>query len=291
MVVLFPVSNAPITLGTTLEMIKHNDPSMLIAPAHVLVGIAKDPEALEQVASKVSMIGYYGGPLLQQAGDILTKRFRLVGMYGTSEIGLVHKIAPEGIWDGRCWNSTMPHPEDGVEFRHRYDDCYEAVVVKSADAENTQAAFKLYPALDEWGTKHLFSPDPHRAGSWVYKGRLDDVLVLGGGSTVNPTGYEHRLMSAPSVAFAVMCGMGKRWPALVVELAPIAPPTTQAQVEEAVHALVEECNGLFPPQASISKERIIFTSADRPLPVSAKGTVQRAAALQLYQTDIDALYV
>lgn len=291
-VVLYPLLDSPLTLDTTIEMIRHNDPSLLIAPAHVLSGLASDSDALDLVASKVSMIGYGGGPLPQPAGDILTQHFRVFGMYGTSEIGVIHKIAPDGPWDNRCWNSIMPHPKENVTFRHRYDDCYEAVVVRNEESEDVQSVFKLFPSLTEWGTKDLFSPDPdyRRKGSWIYQGRLDDVLILGNGSTVSPMGYEHQLVSsAPFVSHAIMYGTGRSQPGLLVQLSP-APPLQPLDVMEALSALVEQCNQKFPPQASISKSYIIVASAHKPLPISTKGTVQRAAALELYKEEIEALY-
>jgi len=139
-------------------------------------------------------------------------------MYGTNEIGVMHKIAPNGPWDKRYWNSTMPHPKNNVVFRHRRNDCYKAVVVRNGEFKDVQLAFKLFPSLNEWGTKDLFSPDPRREGSWIFQGRLDDVLVLSNGSTVNPMGYEHQIASALFVSHAVMCGTEKSQPALLVQL-------------------------------------------------------------------------
>jgi hypothetical protein len=96
------------------------------------------------------------------------------------------------------------------------------------------------------------------------------------------------ISSASFVKSAVMCGTGKPKPALLVEL--IEPLSSGSGVLEDMYAMVERCSNEFPPQTSIAKSNIIFTSPSKPLPRAAKGSVQRAPALELYRVEIDGLY-
>lgn len=64
----------------------------------------------------------------------------------------------------------------------------------------------------------MFSPDPHREGFWAYQGRVDDILILSNGGTVNPSGFEAKVSAAPFVKQAIMCGTGKPATTLLVEL-------------------------------------------------------------------------
>ena len=292
MVALYPLPNAPLTLDTTIAMIEQNNPDLLISPPHVLDGLASDPKLLKEMSSKVSMIGFGGGPISQQTGRILTQHFRLFSIYGTSEMGIIHKIAPTGPWDSDGWNSVQAHPKDNIEFRKLYGNSYEAVLLRNPEFEEEQPVFKVFPKVKEWSTKDIFSPDPSREGFWIYQGRVDDLIILNNGQTVNPVGYEQKISNGPLVAQAVMHGTGRPQVALIVEL--LAPqPSLDHESEgfaERLWPAVNECNELFPPQASVNKSHIVFTTPGKPLPRSGKGTVQRAPTMELYREELNALY-
>ncbi|KAL9120029.1 MAG: hypothetical protein Q9187_003419 [Circinaria calcarea] len=292
MVVLYPLPDAPLTLGTTMAMVEQNNPDLLISPPHVLDGLALDPKLLQEVSSKVTMIGFGGGPLSKETGRILSQYFRLFSIYGTSEMGIVHKIVPNGVWDNQGWNSVQAHPKDNIEFRQLQSSDYEAVLLRNPEFEEEQPVFKLFPEVREWSTKDIFSPDTNREGFWIYQGRVDDLIILNNGMTVNPVGYEQKISSSPLVAGAFMHGTGRPQVALVIEL--LAPQESlnlkNESFAERLWPAISECNELFPPQASVDKSHIIFTPPGKPLPRSGKGTVQRAPAMELFSEELNALY-
>ena len=273
-------------------MIERNNPDLLISPPHVLDGLALDPKLLKEVSSKVSMIGFGGGPLSPKTGRILTQHFRLFSIYGTSEMGIIHKIAPTSVWDSNGWNSVQAHPKDNVEFRRLHANNYEAVLLRNPDFEEEQPVFKMFPQVKEWSTKDIFSPDTSREGFWIYQGRVDDRIILNNGQTVNPVGYEQRISNSPLVAQAIMHGTGRPQVALIIELLPqqqCVEREHQAFVEQ-LWGAINECNELFPPQASVNQSHVIFTTPEKPLPRSGKGTVQRAPAMELYREELNTLY-
>jgi hypothetical protein len=53
--------------------------------------------------------------------------------------------------------------------------------------------------------------------------------------------------------------------------------------------VIEEANRLAPAFSRIFKEMILITSTEKPLARTGKGTVMRAAALKLYDAEIEAL--
>ena len=289
MTALYPLPDAPLTVGTAMEMIRGNDPQWILAPPHIVAGIASEKKLIEEVSEKVTMIAFGGGPLPEAVGDSLTNHFRLFSMYATSEMGVVHKIVPSGAWNTRLWNSWKPHPKDNIEFRFIGDDNYEAVVIRNSNVDEIQPVFKLFPELQEWSTKDFFKKNANKEGFWTYRGRVDNIIILSNGGTINPSGYEEKITNIPSVKRALMCANGKPHPALLIELAENSS-SDNPKVLEYLWRAVDECNHIFPPQATVEKSRIIFTSPERPLPISAKGSIQRASALKLYQDDLDRLY-
>ncbi|KAI9686108.1 MAG: hypothetical protein M1820_010697 [Bogoriella megaspora] len=292
MVVLFPLPDAPYNTDTLRSMIEHNNPSLIIAPPHVITGVAQDAALLQSVLSRASMIGFGGGPLSPEIGSTLTERFRLWSIYGTSETGLVHKITPSSSWDREAWNSIMPHPRDNIEFRPVSGDAYEAVVVRNEEFEEEQPVFKIYTDLREWSTRDIFRPDPYREGFWIYQGRIDDIIILANGNTVNPLGYEQKLSQHPLVIQAIMYGSGRPQPALIVELEQSERVIGQGHgyLLEQIWSAITTCNDFFPPQASVSSSHVLFTMPDKPLPRAPKGAVQRPSTFKLYQRELDKLY-
>ena len=292
-VVIYPLPQSPLSLNTAIEMIRHNNPDLLIAPSFILDGLAVSTELMQEISSKISMIGYGGGPLPKHNGDTLARTFTLLSLYGTSEIGTLHKVVPTDAPKPPSWNSMKPHSGENIQFRHLHYSSFEAVVVRN-DSSN-QPAFKLFPDQHEWPTKDVFTPDPDPdlPGFWIYQGRVDDFLILSNGSTVSPLGFEQRLAQHPSIKGALMCGTGRIQPALLVELAAVGDgdvPDVDAGIDDALWSLVEACNELFPPQASIARSHIILTAPEKPLPRSAKGTVQRSRATEIYLQELDNLY-
>jgi acyl-coenzyme A synthetase/AMP-(fatty) acid ligase len=287
-VVLYPLPSAPLTTETAMEMIRHNNPEFLLAPPYLLVGLASDEKYIEEISSKVSQIGFAGGPLPKAAGDILTRHFKVYTMFGTSELGLVHKIAPHGPWDSRIWNSFKPHPKDNFEFRAIGNDVYEAVIIRNTDDEELQPVFKAFPSFEEWHTKDFFFKDPIRDGFWIYGGRIDNIIILRNGGSVDPSELEERMNMVPFVKRVLMCGNGKPQAALLVELND--PAADDPDIFEAVWKEVDGCNQNSGPYAIVAKSHVLLTSPDRPIPISAKGSIQRSLALELYAEELEELY-
>ncbi|TVY94015.1 Non-canonical non-ribosomal peptide synthetase [Lachnellula willkommii] len=286
MVVLYPLPSAPLTTETAIEMICQNNPEFLLAPPHILVGLASDRKYIEAVSSKVSQIGLAGGPLPTATGDILARYFKVYSMYGTSELGLVHKTVPHGPWDSKIWNSLKPHPKDNFEFRPIGNDIYEAVIVRNTDYEEVQPVFKVFPGFEEWHTKDFFVKDPIRDGFWIYGGRIDNIIILSHGGTVDPSGFEETMNMVPFVKRVLMCGTGKPQTALLVELI----DSDDSDIFEAVWKAVDGCNQNSGPYAIVARSHVIVTSPDRPIPISAKGSIQRSLALELYAEELEKLY-
>ena len=267
-------------------MIRHNSPDMLLAPPFVLDALAADADLMTEFSSKFSMIGFGGAPLSKHSGDILAQKFQLFNLFGTSEIGSIHKVAPSAVTGCRNWSSIIPHPMEDMQFRHLCGNSFEAVIVRNAHED--QPVFKLFPELDEWRLKDVFVPDPAHKGSWIYEGRVDDILIFSNGGTVNPLGFEQYLALNPLIGGAMMCGTGRLQPALLIEL--VEGQDCFQEVTDTIWSVVEECNGQFPPQATIKRSHIILTAPEKPLPRTAKGTFQRKKAVEIYQEELDRLY-
>lgn len=86
-------------------------------------------------------------------------------------------------------------------------------------------------------------------------------------------------------------GPGRSHPALLVELR--KPEIDQAErdkVLEQVWKLVSKANETNPFQGRVLKSLILILSPEKPLPRANKGTVQRAAVVQIFRQELSELY-
>jgi len=144
-----------------------------------------------------------------------------------------------------------------------------------------------FPGISSYRTRDLFKPHPLKAGLWKFHGRVDDIIVLSNGEKFNPGPIELLLHGHPLVSGALVVGQGRFQAALLIE--PNAG-TDSAGLEQALWPLVQKSNSLVPGQGRISRDKIMFTKSDKPLPRAAKGTIIRKLGERLYEHEIQALY-
>jgi hypothetical protein len=125
-------------------------------------------------------------------------------------------------------------------------------------------------------------------------GRVDDVIMLGNGEKVVPAPIEGALHAHPPLAGVVVFGRAQA--GLLLEPAPshsFDPADTQALAafRNEVWSAVEDANRVSPAYARIYKEMLLVSSPGKPLPRTGKGTVQKKAAVALYEAEIAAMCV
>ncbi|CAG8981235.1 hypothetical protein HYALB_00003833 [Hymenoscyphus albidus] len=235
----------------------------LIAPP-TAVDLAKDPELLEFVSSRLDTMIFAGGDLPQPFGEAISKKMRLVDVYGASEVGNLPSLRPVGDYIRGDWHYTHFHPDIGLEFRHLSDNLYEMWVVRDQAIEEQQPIFKLFPQLTEYSTCDIYSPHPTKQNLWAYGGRSDDIIVFLTGEKTNPTTMEHTI-------------------------------TSHSEVKSVL--LSRESGQRFKKQTSIALltqklRRHIYFLLDpkRPMGRAGKSTIQRPLTVAMYASELESLY-
>lgn len=145
------------------------------------------------MTSKLQYLFYTGGSLPQLPGEIVSSRIPIISGLGSSECSafpqLIH-ITPDGEQFTETWKYVYIHLAAGAEFRHRLDDQYEMVIVKSATHHEAQPVFAVFPELTEYETRDLFTPHPTLPNLWRHRGRRDDIVVFINGEKTNPVSFE-----------------------------------------------------------------------------------------------------
>lgn len=117
------------------------------------------------------------------------------------------------------------------------------------------------------------------------------MVILANGEKVVPAPTEGMLLAHPFVQGALVFGRERNFVGVLVE--PVSDrafnPTNDAELAEfrnAVWRAVEEANAQAPAFGRVLKEMILITRQEKPLPRAAKGTVNRKAAIKLYEDEI-----
>ena len=190
-------------------------------------------------------------------------------------------------WQYICY---CPH-YNGIDWRPTAEGLYEMVIVRDPDLEMYQGAFTTHPELQEWSTRDLYSKHPTKPHHWRHEARIDDLIVCGNGAKFNPLRMQTRVQQHPDVRFALMTGSRRLRPALIIQLRdPSVSQERQGQIRREVWTTVSEMNTEFPIHGRVMEALIMLTFPGKEFPIAGKATVQRAAAIEMYQTELDKLY-
>ena len=256
-------------------------------PPSVLTELCKRDAFIERT-KKLQGLTYAGGPLAEATGDMLCQHVPLYTDYGSTEMGAPPLLPP----DRQHWQYFKFNEEQsGFEFRPAENGLYELVIVRKIELDLTQAIFVTFPDLQEYHTKDLFvkhSTEPHL---WKYASRQDDIIVYSSGEKMNPVSMEGTITACPHVTGCLVVGAGRSESALLVEAEtpPVSDDERLALVEE-IWPHVQRANASAVAHGRIAKDRIFFTTAEKPLLRAGKGTVQRQRSVTMYQREIEEVY-
>lgn len=179
------------------------------------------------------------------------------------------------------------HPIMNVKMCERTEGVFEAVICRNASLDKEQPVF---PTLDEYPSGDLFSPHPLDPQLWQYHGRANNLQVFLTGEKYDPTVLEKQIIQHPDVEEALLIGTRRPRAALHLEMVSAKPIATLEQRNAAIELLwptIETVNVKSPACAQVSKELVIFTTPQKPMARSGKGTVQRRATVKLYEEELN----
>ncbi|KAJ9073389.1 hypothetical protein DSO57_1017101 [Entomophthora muscae] len=124
-------------------------------------------------------------------------------------------------------------------------------------------------------------------------GRVDDTIVHVTGEKTNPVPLEEILISLPLIERCVMFGNKQLNTCLFVQLSSEAETVPIHDIIRQVNLQVDKANADAPSHSRIVHELVYILpfKTSKPIPVTAKGNVARAKAEQLFQDEINQLYL
>lgn len=258
-----------------------------VMPPSLIEDILQEPRGTDRLR-KLDYLYFAGAPLPSHVAEQLVGYTKVLPGMGSTEAGAYFiKIRNEDDWDYYCFRPAM-----GVEFDARAGGLYELVFRRKPDLKRWQQLFHLYPMLDEYPTKDLWTKHPSRPDLWRYAGRADDLIIFSSGYDLRAADIEAKIQKHPGVRSALIGGEGRPRPFLIVELDrnTLMSKRDEGSKLDEIWPYVERAHDRCSGHVKLTRRLTMFTDPTKPLLRTAKDTVSRKASLELYSSEIDRLY-
>lgn len=229
------------------------------------------------------------GPLAEVAGNTVSHYTTVRNVTGSSEATVLPIFDKEP--EDWMYFHFDPHMK-GVEFREIDNGLYEQSLVRHSSTDPYHSTWYTFPDQQEYVPKDLFTKHPSKPNLWHYEGRSDDLLVFSNGEKFAPGGTEATLHSHPDVNRVLVFGQARFEPGALIELKDKSPPSDRVK-KEIIGSLtpwIVEANKTAPGYAKLRADHIIFTTPEKSIVMTDKGTIKRAATLKAFKPEIDQLY-
>ncbi|KAJ7629663.1 hypothetical protein DFH06DRAFT_1225067 [Mycena polygramma] len=288
---LLPISPTP---DNMIACARNTNCKAILTLPGALMAWFKSPETMEFLKS-LNIVLYGGGSLAQPAGDALSKAgVNIRPIYAGTEFGGISAITPlngdESDWNWMRFTDGVtprwiPQGEGVFECQLLTSDTYQPSVENLNDVKG-------------YATSDLWVNHPEKTHLWKLIGRINDVIVHSSGKKTIPTPIEEVVVSSPDVVHAFVFGSGLEAPGILIQCIPtlqidVTDKSQVAALRDKIWPVVEAANAISPEYSRISKQMILFTPADKPLPRSVVKPymIARATASQLYSREIAELYI
>lgn len=256
----------------------------------ILTDLSSTKEGLEAL-SKLECIGYGGGSLSPKTGAILALHVKnLCSAMGMTENALFHGVALKGAshWDCLRFNSGV-----GYRFEETSPGIYELIISLRPEYARFHSVALLFPDLQEFATKDLYTRVPEIENGYRYQGRRDDLIVLSNGEKISPTLLEAIVATHPLVKSALFASEHRFLPSLLIELVDGHAVNNEEESRVMIERLwdiISEANFQAPRFSRVPKSLIYILRPTESFERSPKGTVQRQVTVRTLASQIDTLY-
>ncbi|KAG6035344.1 putative NRPS-like protein biosynthetic cluster [Claviceps citrina] len=284
--------HVPQTHETVTAALAEAKPDIVWTVPYVLKLLAERPDGIEALR-RCRFVSSGGSRLPDELGDLLTEHGVHIGMqFGSTETGLLMSSAYRPRHD-KAWNYLRPPPHvlPYVRLEPVEQGKYECVVLEGHKGKTMSNSDE--PEPNSWRTGDLFEPHPLVPNAWKFVSRMDDRIALINGEKVLPLTFESRVRQHPLVREAVMFGIDRDVPGLLLFRAVDAPrpeALSDEQFLDLVWPAVSDANSRAESFAQVMREMVVVVPATRECPTTDKSSVKRAQVYREFAADIDAAY-
>ncbi|KUI69374.1 Polyketide synthase HetM [Cytospora mali] len=279
--------NLPLAGSTLVDSLRATQAESLHCVPYALKLMAETDGGIEELR-KLKLVMYGGSSCPDDLGDRLTEAgVYLVGQYGSTETGQLMTSFRDPA--DTAWNYMRPLPatRDYIQMVPRGAGTFECIVTDGLASKTTSNS---NDPPNSYHTRDTFTPHPTIPNAWRYLGRLDDRVTLMNGEKVLPIPYEHTIREHDLVQEAVVFGVDRAVPGLLVVPSEKATSLPKAEILKALMPNIKLANSRAEEFGRISPEMIGILDPGTEYPRTDKGTVIRAAFYKQFAQQIDDIY-
>ncbi|KAJ5701277.1 hypothetical protein N7488_008825 [Penicillium malachiteum] len=279
--------NLPLASNYLLEALEKLKPETFFGVPYALKLLAETQDGIDVLARCENVI-VAGASCPDELGDRLVMNgVHLIVTFGATECGQVAASRrPKG---DTSWSYLrfFPNVKPYVYMQPTADGLHELVIL---DGLRSKVVSNSDDPPNSFHSRDLFSPHPTIQDAWKYVGRMDDRVTLVNGEKVLPLPIEGRIRDHPLIAEAVVFGVQRDFPGLLVFKGPRAPHLDDVEFVDKIWSAVEDANSRAEGFSRISKQAIIPIATGVSYPRTDKGTIIRAKVYLEFDREISALY-
>jgi acyl-CoA synthetase (AMP-forming)/AMP-acid ligase II len=152
---------------------------------------------------------------LEYVGQVLALKLKhLYSLIRSTEYGFFYIISG----NSSKWAYLYFYPDVGYRFDEILDGKFELVIPNDPKTRKYHGTTQIFPELDKYRTKDLYSIVPGEQGWMQYVGRYNNLIVLSNGKKINPVPLEDIICSHPAIKGAIIVGEYRFLPSLLIEL-------------------------------------------------------------------------
>ncbi|KAK0504442.1 hypothetical protein EDD18DRAFT_1133755 [Armillaria luteobubalina] len=244
--------------GTTHTIL--NRVGLMLSVPSVVEDLLTIPGGVDAL-KRLDVLAVGGAPLKEVTGEELVHRgVKLLNHWGATEIGAIAVV--QHVPANYDWHYLIPRQDIPLTFTPLGEGTY-----------------RLSGRAPGW--EEDYSEIHSRRTSTRILGRSDDLVVLGNGEKVRPSGMEQALGECPGVRGVLVFGQGREGCGILVEV--------EGEPSADFGAFLDKANELADKHAKVSREMVVFIKPGE-LVRTDKGSIARKASWEKWEKEIAKSY-
>ena len=278
------------TLVAALRGIPDPGPEMMWTVPYILKLLAEKRDGIEAL-KRCKAVSCSGARCPDEIGDLLVREgIHFGSAFGATEIAAILTSLNRPPSD-KAWDYLRPYPHVAPYILMRPveegSELCECIVL---DGHKGKLMSNSDDPPQSYHTSDLFIAHPSIPNAWKYIGRKDDRVTLINGEKVLPLPIEGRILQDPLVREAVVFGVDRDVPGLLLFRAKAASGLSEAEFVEKVWPAIEDANSRAEAFSQISREMIAVIPEEVECPSTDKSSIKRAAVYRDFKDTINAVY-
>ncbi|KAF7718577.1 NRPS-like protein biosynthetic cluster [Penicillium ucsense] len=280
----------PLTAKSVICALEATRPQSVAAVPYLLQLMVDHPRGIDALRA-CELVTYGGAPCPDELGDkLVNEGVNFGGSFGLTEAGLVADSISRSKNDP-CWNYLrfFDNIKPYIWMKPVGDSLYECVYLKGHPALTTCNSNE---PPGSFHSKDVFTPHPTIPERWKYASRIDDRITLVNGEKVLPLPIEGLVKQNVLIHEAVVVGLGKASPGLLVFKSQEIneAEVTDEEYLDAIWPTIQDANSRTERFSQISRDLIAILPYTAKFPRTDKGSMIRAQVYSEYAPLIEDLF-